>query len=125
MIFGLLIAGVLAALIVGLLVSTFIDDTQKQIQALRRQLADAKDEILAAIKKNRTEETVDLTQILAKVTAQTTVIEGAKTLLGQLSDLIKNNANNPTALQQIADAIDANTTELSGAIVANTPAASN
>jgi hypothetical protein len=66
---------------------------------------------------------MDTTQILAKVTAQTTVIASATTLLGELSALIKANANDPAALQQIADGIDANTAALSAAVVANTPAA--
>jgi hypothetical protein len=73
--------------------------------------------------KEQVREAMDLTQIQSKVTAQTTVVQSAVTLLGELSALIKANVNNPTALQAIADGIDANSISLANAVTANTPAA--
>lgn len=61
--------------------------------------------------------------ILAKVQAQKTVMDSAVTLLGSLSQAIKDAGTDPAKLQAISDAIDANTTELSDALTANTPAA--
>jgi hypothetical protein len=66
---------------------------------------------------------MDLDGILAKVTAQTSVIQSNNTLLAELSAEIKANANDPAKMQAIADAIDGNTASISAAVVANTPAA--
>ena len=62
-----------------------------------------------------------LDDIQAKVTAETSVIDSAVTLLGQLAQLIRDNANDPTKLQALADSIDADTGKLAAAVTANTP----
>lgn len=66
-----------------------------------------------------------ITDVQTKVTAEGTVIDSAVTLLGQLSQMLKDAlaSNDPTAVQAVIDAIDANTTKLANAVVANTPAA--
>ena len=64
-----------------------------------------------------------------KVAAQTTVIGSTKTLLEQLNAALKNALalGDPVAIasavQGISDHLDANTSTLSNAVVANTPAA--
>lgn len=65
---------------------------------------------------------MNLDDLLAKVTAQTTVIDSAKTLLSTLSQEIKDAGTDQTKLQAISDALDANTSELSAAVTANTEA---
>lgn len=66
--------------------------------------------------------TVNYDQLLAAVAAQKTVADSTATLLarihGELQAAI--NANDPVKLQALADAIQANTQELSDAVVANT-----
>lgn len=64
-----------------------------------------------------------LDDIQAKVTAETTVIASAVTLLGELSAAIKASVNDPVALQAISDSIDAQAASLAAAVAANTPAA--
>lgn len=61
-------------------------------------------------------------RLVASVAALTSAENSAITLLGQLSQLIRDNAEDPTALNKIADDIDANTTAIAAAVVANTPA---
>ena len=69
--------------------------------------------------------TLKVEDILAKVEAQTTVIGSVETTLTELSARLKEaiTENDPMKLQAIADELDANTTRLSAAVVANTPAA--
>lgn len=64
-----------------------------------------------------------LQDITTKVAAQKTVLDSAVELLKKLAQLVRDNANDPAALQALADSIDANTGEISQAIVDNTPAA--
>lgn len=66
-----------------------------------------------------------LDDIKAKVTDQTTVVGSAVTLLGELKvklDEALANGADPVKLQEIADALGANTDALAAAVVANTPA---
>ena len=62
-------------------------------------------------------------RLTASVAALTTAEQSAAALLAQLSQLIRDNAEDPTALLKIADDIDADTAALTAAVVANTPAA--
>ena len=63
--------------------------------------------------------------LITKVNAQKTVVDGAVTLLqglkSQLDAAIA--AGDMSQVQAVSDALDANTNELSAAVVANTPAA--
>lgn len=67
---------------------------------------------------------VDLTRLTAAVEKDKTVEQSAITLLGQLSALLRANADDPTAINALADQLDAQSSALSDAVVANTPAAS-
>ncbi|MER9336035.1 hypothetical protein NKJ06_18930 [Mesorhizobium sp. M0293] len=62
-------------------------------------------------------------RLAASVANLTSAQQSAVTLLSQLSQLIRDNAEDPTALNKIADDIDADTASLAAAVVANTPAA--
>lgn len=59
----------------------------------------------------------------ASVTKETTVEQSAIVLLNSLSQQIKDAGTDPVALANITAQIDANSTALAAAIVANTPAA--
>jgi len=65
----------------------------------------------------------DLTRLTAAVERDKTVNESAVTLLTQLSQMIRDNANDPAALNALADQLDAQQQALADAVVANTPAA--
>lgn len=58
-----------------------------------------------------------------EVTAQTTVINSAVTLLSGLSAALTAAQGDPAAIQTVIDDIDANTASLAAAVTANTPAA--
>lgn len=62
-------------------------------------------------------------RLTASVAALTTVEQSAVTLLGQLSQLIRDNAQDPAALNALADSIDDDKNDLAAAVSANTPAA--
>ena len=68
----------------------------------------------------------DMTAAVAKMTTAVerdkSVNDGAITLLGQLSTALRNNASDPTAINALADQLDASQQALADAIVANTPA---
>ncbi len=66
---------------------------------------------------------IDLTAITQSVTDTITVEDSAIALLGHLSDLLKANASDPTAILALATSLDAKRTALADAIVANTPSA--
>jgi hypothetical protein len=68
---------------------------------------------------------MNLEDILAKVQAQKTVEDSIVTLLNETNSELKAAiaSGDQSKLQQISDTLDANTKELSDAVVANTPAA--
>lgn len=57
-----------------------------------------------------------------EVTRSTTVQEGVRTLVGKLADEIRANANDPTALNAMADRLAASDNATADAVTANTPA---
>jgi hypothetical protein len=68
--------------------------------------------------------------LAAQATANVDAETAAATLLGKLGELIRNNVNDPVALQAIADgmsnksgALKSSADSLAAAVVANTPAA--
>jgi hypothetical protein len=61
--------------------------------------------------------------LVAEVSAQTTVIQSAVTLLQSLHDQIVSAGTDQVALTKLATDLQANTDALSAAVVANTPAA--
>lgn len=60
---------------------------------------------------------MDLTALEAEVAQNTDVTASAVLLLDKLADEIRDNANNPTAIQAIADQLHANSTTLGEAVV--------
>jgi ABC-type transporter Mla subunit MlaD len=62
-------------------------------------------------------------RLTASVASLTTVEQSAVTLLGQLAQLVRDNATDPAALNALADSIDADANDLASAVTANTPAA--
>jgi hypothetical protein len=61
--------------------------------------------------------------LVAEVAAQTTVVQGAVTLLQSLHDQLVAAGTDQAALTTLATSLQANTDALSAAVVANTPAA--
>jgi hypothetical protein len=68
------------------------------------------------------EMTPELQRLTDEVSEMKSVTQSAATLLGSLSQLIRDNANNPAALNALADDIDSSNKQLADAITANTPA---
>lgn len=66
-----------------------------------------------------------LSDLQAKVVAEETVIGSAVTLIGGLSQQLKDALaqNDPTAIQNLIDELDAGQQQLAAAVAANTPAA--
>lgn len=66
----------------------------------------------------------NLDDLIADVTAQTTVVQSVSTLLSSLSAQLQAAvaAGDTAKIQQIATAMEANTASLSAAVTANTPA---
>jgi ABC-type transporter Mla subunit MlaD len=64
----------------------------------------------------------DLSRLTTEVSENTSVTQSAITLLGNLADLIRQNATDEAALNDLADSLDANSNALAAAVEANTPA---
>jgi ABC-type transporter Mla subunit MlaD len=62
-----------------------------------------------------------LDELTAAVAAQTTVVDSAVTLLGQLAQMVRDAGTDPAALAALADQIEAQSAELADAVTANTP----
>ena len=67
----------------------------------------------------------DIDALAQQIVSLGDVIQSAVTLLTKLSDLIKQNANDPVALHALADSVKQNADTLAAAVVANTPADPN
>lgn len=65
----------------------------------------------------------DLSRITSEVTEIGTAVDSAVALLGELAQLIRDNATDPAALNALADTLDSKGNELAAAVVANTPEA--
>lgn len=68
------------------------------------------------------EMTPELQRLTDEVTESKTVQLSAISLLQNLSQLIRDRANDPAALNALADSMDADTKALADAVAANTPA---
>lgn len=80
-------------------------------------------ELVTQLLKGQTAMSAELDRLTTEVAETKTVTQSAIVLLGQLSDLIRQNANDPTALNALADQLDSNQADLANAVAANTPAA--
>lgn len=60
--------------------------------------------------------------VVAKVSAETSIIDSVITLIQGLRDQVAAAGVDPTKLQQVLDTLDSNTAKLSSAVTVNTPA---
>jgi hypothetical protein len=65
----------------------------------------------------------DLTRLTNEVSENTSAVQSAIALLGNLAQEIRDNAADPEALNALADQLDADGTALAVAVAENTPAA--
>jgi TolA-binding protein len=78
--------------------------------------------LLEQILKGVNDMTGEVERLRADVMQLTTVEQSAAALLAGLSQQIRDNLNDPTALAQIASDLESSTSELAAAVTANTPA---
>lgn len=100
-------------------------DEESESQALR-WIGYQNDLILIKLNQLLAKETQmgqDLTTVENAVAAESTVVDSAIVLLGQLSAQIAAFANDPTELAALVDSINTKRDALAAAVVANTPAA--
>lgn len=100
----------------------FWDFDKEQINRLERMLVDTHNHVVQLQRETRNM-ALDLTALTEEVTRLETVEAGAVTLLHSLADEVAALKNDPVALQALVDRIKASDDLLSGAVVANTPAA--
>ena len=88
------------------------------------------DQLLALVQASATREESQMSamgdaiaKLQADVAAETTVDQSAITLLNGIPQLIKDAAGDPSALNDLAASIEANTAGLASAVTQNTPAA--
>lgn len=91
----------------------------EQITRLRNELVAR----LNALQKGELLIMADLSQIETDVTAQTSVVDSAVTLLGSIAQQLKDAGNDPVKLAALHEHLIANTAALAAAILVNTPAA--
>lgn len=65
----------------------------------------------------------ELDRLSSEVAENTSVTQSAITLLGNLSEQLRALANDPAAINALADTLDANSNALAAAVTANTPTA--
>jgi hypothetical protein len=85
---------------------------EKETQNILKRIEERLDKIM-----------VTLDDLIADAEDEKTVIGSVVTLLGQLSQQIKDAGTDPAKLQALKDTIDANKKAIADAIVANTPQA--
>lgn len=106
------------------LVRYLVETSVEQARGLCRieQKVDALQKLAAAEAVLEKKMSQELDDVKREVTESKTVMEGAATLLDTLSTLIRNNAENPVALRQIASDMDTQQQALAAALLRNTPA---
>lgn len=65
---------------------------------------------------------MNMDRITQEVSENTDAVDAAAALLEQLADEIRANAGNATAMNELADKLDANSNRLGEAVAKNTPA---
>jgi hypothetical protein len=78
------------------------------------------EEQLHRLRKEIRNMALDLTQLTADVSADTDAVNSATTLLNTLAQEIRDNQNNPAALDALATQLETNTANLAAAVTANT-----
>ncbi len=66
--------------------------------------------------------TVQLDQLTSEVEENTSVTESAVALLANLAEQLRANADDPAAIEDLANKLDTNSNRLADAVAANTPA---
>ena len=79
--------------------------------------------LLFAIATTEKEEAMTLAQLKVQVEKNTAIEESAVSLINGIAQQLKNAANDPAAIQALADELTQSGTDLAAAITANTPAA--
>jgi len=79
--------------------------------------------LFLTIKNNSKNMSPELERLTASVQHLVTVDESLVALVGSLAQTIRDNANDPVALNALADSLDAEATNVAAAVTANTPAA--
>jgi len=95
-------------------------------EAALRRIERKLDLVLAAqgVELSRQEELLmDLNALASEVEQNGAAVDSAVALLSGLSQMLRDQAGDPAAVQALADQIDANTQRLAAAVTANTPAA--
>jgi hypothetical protein len=77
--------------------------------------------MLETIIKLEKKELMELNELQEKVTAESTVVDGAVVLLDNIGAFLIAHANDPAAIRAMGEQIDQKKTELADAIVRNTP----
>ena len=98
----------------------------RQLDSIEDKLAHLQgtlDHLSATIIKGERTMAADLSALTDAVTNDTTVEQSAITLLEELAAEISAAANDPAAIQALADEVNANAAALAAAVTANTPAA--
>lgn len=85
------------------------------------RLLDQIDKKLNRILTNQGEVMADLSALQAEVSENGDAVASAVSLLGSLSQAIKDAGTDPEALAELTSQLDANTNALAEAVVANTP----
>ena len=101
------------------------DPTVAALQEIARAVHEIatrpQNDLLNTILKEIQKMSAQLDQLKADVAAEKTVIDSAVALLGGLAQQIRDLAEDPAALSQLATDIESQTASLAAAVTANTP----
>lgn len=100
-------------------VQQYRDRVEKKLDLINELLQSA---ALAAILERVNRMNVELDRLTASIAGMKTVGQSSNALLRKLAQMIRDNANDPAALTALADDVDAQSADMSAAVVENTPA---
>ena len=96
--------------------------SEDEFRAIRKDL-EHQHELLHQIKEGILLMSAEMDRLRQEVSETKTVAESATALINSLSQQIRDNAEDPEAMRQLADELDASQQTLGAAITANTPQA--
>jgi hypothetical protein len=100
-----------------------LNKKQADTNHLLRVIADKLDAIGTRQQQQGDQMALDLSRIESEVAENTDATQSAVSLLDTLAEEIRNNTNDPAALNALADALSGNSDRLAAAVTRNTPAA--